>query len=643
MDDENIGTMDQWFDSTFMVLNESYQLDLRRVMSPDTCELVHALSDYYMYDNIGLFIHLLGLTSHYLTSTSFVYADNQLKHKLNLHLLLVVRAGYERSSLVEHLKQAMNNVQCIRQTGQQYDIRHTFNSNIFCRSDESSISSGLCLSDKFDEHGTYIHIQKQNSFSIIGTSTGQFIRKLLETKFNHNNNSIHNNNNNNNNSNNNNNNNHNINNADWLMMFIASKARLFCRRPKLFDPNRYPSLEQWIIVLNCHCINLMDFYFDEPQANQFMCDYLDALSLKATSLEDSHPWMSARYLSAREHVLRISASLRIIELAIETLIVYRRTFHTFGQADKIFYDNCTHIIEQTRSTTTTTRVNINVAIVQSAIYFVNTSIKQFEIMFEPTLNTGTPNSDLPSLINQAPISDRSWITHSSSSSSAFPPRSTSPASKRLKTFVDPSYVKSLELAHELLLLPYVAFTRTSVYANSKLKRNAAYLDSVIEELKKHHLLIMVRQGVQMVDGTRRRVDLLVKCAPMLKEDENNNNNNNNNNNSDKNDDDLIERLSRFGVEYDRYIQTLGTLDIGEKYRLSEQCFELLNSPDYKRYLTVDLERIAPLHRIQQQQQQQQHQQQEQHRHSIQHEETNDLWTSSSSSSNIKLEPADFYA
>jgi len=64
------------------------------------------------------------------------------------------------------------------------------------------------------------------------------------------------------------------------MIFIASKARLFCRRTKLFDPNRYPSLEQWIIVLNCHCSNLMDFYFDEPQANQFMCDYLDALSLK---------------------------------------------------------------------------------------------------------------------------------------------------------------------------------------------------------------------------------------------------------------------------------------------------------------------------------------------------------------------------
>jgi hypothetical protein len=226
------------------------------------------------------------------------------------------------------------------------------------------------------------------------------------------------------------------------------------------------------------------------------------------------------------------------------------------------------------------------------------------------------------VINQSSISDRSWIIHPPSS---FPSRPISPstsASKRLKTFVDPSYVKSLELAHELLLLPYAAFTRTSVYANSKLKRNAAYLDSVIEELKKHRLLIMVRQGVQMVDGTRRRVDLLVKCPPILKEDENNNN-----------DDDLIERLGRFGVDYDRYIQTLGTLDIGEKYRLSEQCFELLNSSDYKRHLTIDLERIAPLNRIPQQQ----------HRSSIQNEEMNDVWrSSSSSSSNIKVEPSDFY-
>ena len=93
MDEENLSTIDQWFNSTCMVLDESYQLDLRRMISPDTYELIHALSDYYMYENTGLFLHLLGLTSHYLTSTSLVYADNQLKHRLNLHLLLVVRAG----------------------------------------------------------------------------------------------------------------------------------------------------------------------------------------------------------------------------------------------------------------------------------------------------------------------------------------------------------------------------------------------------------------------------------------------------------------------------------------------------------------------------------------------------------------------
>ena len=154
----------------------------------------------------------------------------------------------------------MNNIQCIRQTGQQSDIRHPFNSNLFCRSDESTIVSGLCLSDRFDEHGTNTHIQRQSSFSIIGTSNGQFIRKILQEKF-HSNLNQH-------------------DNTDWLMIFAASKARLFCRRPKLFDPNRYPSLEQWIIVLNCHASNLIDFYFDEPQANQFMCDYLDALYLK---------------------------------------------------------------------------------------------------------------------------------------------------------------------------------------------------------------------------------------------------------------------------------------------------------------------------------------------------------------------------
>ncbi len=178
---------------------------------------------------------------------------------------------------------------------------------------------------------------------------------------------------------------------------------------------------------------------------------------------------------------------------------------------------------------------------------------------------------------------------------------------------DPSYVKSLELAREILLLPFIAFTRTSVYANSKIKRYAGYLDFVIEELKRSQLIILVRQGVQMIDGTRRRVDLLVKCAPVLNDTET----------YDKN---LMERLNQFGVDYERYIQTLGTLDIGEKYRLTDQCFELLNSSNYKRYLTVDLERFAPLHRVQEEEDND--------------DDTNDAWKSSSP--NIKIEPGGLY-
>jgi hypothetical protein len=124
-----------------------------------------------------------------------------------------------------------------------------------------------------------------------------------------------------------------------------------------------------------------------------MIKIIKSFFFKATSREDGHPWMASRCIAAREHVLRVSASLRIIEMSIETLIIYRRTFHTFGQADKTFLDNCIRIIEQTRGTTLTMKVNINLSMVQSAIYFVNISIKQFEIMFEPTLNTGTPNSE----------------------------------------------------------------------------------------------------------------------------------------------------------------------------------------------------------------------------------------------------------
>ena len=108
--------------------------------------------------------------------------------------------------------------------------------------------------------------------------------------------------------------------------------------------------------------------------------------------------MSARYISAREHVLRLSALLRVIESTIETLVVYRRTFHSFSQADKIFFDNCNHLIEQARGTATTTnvsptRVTIGMPVVQSALYLVNTSLKQFEIMFEPSLSSSGGNPE----------------------------------------------------------------------------------------------------------------------------------------------------------------------------------------------------------------------------------------------------------
>lgn len=82
--------------------------------------------------------------------------------------------------------------------------------------------------------------------------------------------------------------------------------------------------------------------------------------------------------------------------------------------------------------------------------------------------------------------------------------------------IDPPSVKSFALTRELLLLPFVAFTRTSGNTNSKIKRYAIYLNFVIEELKTDQLIIIIRQGVQMIDGTRRRVDLLVKSAPVFK-------------------------------------------------------------------------------------------------------------------------------
>ena len=124
-----------------------------------------------------------------------------------------------------------------------------------------------------------------------------------------------------------------------------------------------------------------------------MCDCWDTLTLKGISLEETHPWMAGKYVAAREHVLRLSASLAIIEIAVETLIIYRETFQTFGQADKIFFDNCIRLIEQTRGTTSIKRILINTNIVQSAVYFLDMSLKQFEIVFEPSLTSGSPTHE----------------------------------------------------------------------------------------------------------------------------------------------------------------------------------------------------------------------------------------------------------
>lgn len=291
----------------------------------------------------------------------------------------------------------MINVHCLRQNIQPVDIRSSFHLNLFCRSDETSPNTaGFCLSDRFDEHSTPSHLQNQKNSSSFGISNGHFIRQLLEKKF-HGKSSMN-----------------STSTADCLMYFVASKARLYCRRLKIFDPNRYPSLEKCIIIINSLCSTPIDFYFDDPQANQFMCDYLDALTVKgslirknilcalyififvllAVSLEERYPWMAARYLQAHEHVLRIAASLRLLELAIEMLIIYKRTFHSFAQMDKLFFENCLRLLEQTRGgTSSIVKLNINATTVQSAIYLVNTSIKQFEIMFEPNLNGTTINAE----------------------------------------------------------------------------------------------------------------------------------------------------------------------------------------------------------------------------------------------------------
>jgi hypothetical protein len=103
--------------------------------------------------------------------------------------------------------------------------------------------------------------------------------------------------------------------------------------------------------------------------------------------------MTSKYLNSQEHVLRISACLRLMEIAAETLIVYQQTYHSFSQIDQIFFDNCMQLVKHTRHTSTTMRNIINLSNVHSAIYLVNTSIKQFQIMFEPTLTMGTSNSE----------------------------------------------------------------------------------------------------------------------------------------------------------------------------------------------------------------------------------------------------------
>ena len=150
----------------------------------------------------------------------------------------------------------MNNVQSIHQTGKSLDARHRFNSSVFCQSDDFlPLSNGFCLSDRFDEHGTSAHLRQQQSTSIVGTSNGDFIRETFAKRTLHSH-------------------------TDWLMVFLASQPRLFCRRSKLFDFSQWPSLKHWILMIHCLCSNPLDFYFEPTQTNQIMSDYLDTLALK---------------------------------------------------------------------------------------------------------------------------------------------------------------------------------------------------------------------------------------------------------------------------------------------------------------------------------------------------------------------------
>jgi hypothetical protein len=180
-----------------------------------------------------------------------------------LHVTFLLLKGYNQSTLIDDIKQTMINVQCIRQMGQENDVQHPSRSHIHRMSNDSIRwqSTHFCNSDQFDECETMVQLQRQPLSSIIRTSNGQLIRHLLDIKSRSKKNHL---------------NTH----TDWLMIFLASKARLYCQRLKVFESCRYPSLQQWIIVIHCLCSKSMNFYFDEPQVNQFMCDYLDALVVK---------------------------------------------------------------------------------------------------------------------------------------------------------------------------------------------------------------------------------------------------------------------------------------------------------------------------------------------------------------------------
>ena len=159
----------------------------------------------------------------------------------------------------------MNNAQSVRQSSLPYDTRQVMNPTVVCQSNDASAlpSSTFCLSNNYDEHESSAHLQRQPSSSIVGTSHGEYIRRLLDVKFNRRTDSKN-------------------NAADCLMLFMPSRARVFRRRLKLLDSSRYPSFDQCVIVLHCLCSHSIAFYFDESQANLFICDYLDALASKGT-------------------------------------------------------------------------------------------------------------------------------------------------------------------------------------------------------------------------------------------------------------------------------------------------------------------------------------------------------------------------